>query len=115
VLNLNTQPFKAPSWSWAAVSTDEATAYIRFRQHMEIVKMAEAKDVVCQPCGADPTGKLENAYLTLSTKAIPARLIHLDYNEAFLTTPYTLCFDFPSANLKEVVGLKIREWDNNEK
>jgi hypothetical protein len=41
---------------------------------------------------SDPTGKLEHAYLTLSIKAIPARLIYLDDNKDILATPYTLCF-----------------------
>jgi hypothetical protein len=44
---------------------------------MEIVKMAEEKDVVCQPSRADSTGKLEHAHIMLSTKAIPARLMRV--------------------------------------
>jgi hypothetical protein len=105
VLNLNIQPWRAPSWSWAAVSTSDTIAHIHFRQDMEVVKLAEVKDVVCQPSGADPTGELEYAYITLSTKAIPARLMRMD-NSSELTAPrYALYFDIASSNIMEVIRI----------
>ncbi|KAH3909375.1 hypothetical protein HBI56_185760 [Parastagonospora nodorum] len=62
------RPWRAPSWSW--VSRDWPAD---FRVLPTTREIAQVLDVSCQPAGADPTGQLESATLTLRTKVLRAR------------------------------------------
>jgi hypothetical protein len=68
----DSEPWTAPSWSWASRNWTSKAYFLPVTQ-----ELASVKSIVCQPSGADPTGKLKpTAHLTLSTKALPASLEH---------------------------------------
>ncbi|KAH3909373.1 hypothetical protein HBI56_185780 [Parastagonospora nodorum] len=66
---IQVQPWRAPSWSWASASFTSKTRFLPVTK-----ELANVRDIVCKPSGADPTGELETARLTLTTKALPAHL-----------------------------------------
>jgi hypothetical protein len=110
VLNINIHPWRAPSWSWAAATTNDMIEFAKFRQNIQAVKTAQVKGVVCQPSGADPTGELEFAHLTLSTKAIPARLMRVDDSKKTTTPQYVLYVDIDSVNPIEGSSITRQVW-----
>jgi hypothetical protein len=64
--------WKAPSWSWASRACMSKTHFLPATK-----ELAEVKDLVCRPAGADPTGELEtDARLTLVTAALSVTLEH---------------------------------------
>jgi hypothetical protein len=69
VLNNNTVTWRAPSWSWASQNLVGRLSYLDCER-----SIAKVHCVACEPSGADPTGKLAFAHLTLATKLIPACL-----------------------------------------
>jgi hypothetical protein len=66
--NSKALPWRAPSWSWASVTFSSKIRFLPVTQELAVVK-----EVTCKPSGADATGELETAHLTLTTTAIPAR------------------------------------------
>ncbi|KAF2030601.1 hypothetical protein EK21DRAFT_111693 [Setomelanomma holmii] len=71
-------PWRAPSWSWASIQSDYPAGYDSFDLNHKLLpasrNLAEVADVVCEPLGADKTGELAMAHLTLRTKAVASRL-----------------------------------------
>lgn len=72
VLNINTETWRAPSWSWASQNWNQDLNWLPCQQ-----SVARIKDILCEPSGVDPTGQLKTAYMTLTTKAISACLLPL--------------------------------------
>jgi hypothetical protein len=72
-----TTPWTAPSWSWASRPFKSSIPRAHF---LPVTKeLAQVKDIVCEPSGADPTGGLKTtAHLTLVTKAVSASLEYSD-------------------------------------
>jgi hypothetical protein len=60
-------PWRAPSWSWASVIFGSEIRFLPVTQELAVVQ-----EVICKPSGADPTGELEAAHLTVTTKTLPA-------------------------------------------
>jgi hypothetical protein len=108
-MNINVQEWRAPSWSWASVNTNRRLFFFDFSEDMEEVEMAHVRDVVCQPSGADPTGQLKFAHLTLSTKAISARLKLRSSAYKNKLPLYILCFNIDDANIWPADGVTRRE------
>jgi hypothetical protein len=77
---------------------------------MEEIRLAEVKDIVCQPARADPTGELETSYITLSTESVPARLGRVDSSKERTTPQYALYFDIAPTNPMEVIGITSQVW-----
>jgi hypothetical protein len=68
------KPWRAPSWSWASASHISKPNSTRFR-HLPVSKeLARVTEIFCVAVGADETGELASANLTIETKAIAARL-----------------------------------------
>jgi hypothetical protein len=59
--------WRAPSWSWASVSTKSNIKFLPVAE-----ELAEVRDTVCHLAGSDPTGRLNSAHLRLQTKGLPA-------------------------------------------
>jgi hypothetical protein len=80
------RPWTAPSWSWASRACTSKVHFLPVTS-----ELAEVKDVVCQPSGADPTGELESdAHLTLVTAAVP---VTLERGPDTPKSPYTIRLD----------------------
>ncbi|OAK99514.1 HET-domain-containing protein, partial [Phaeosphaeriaceae sp. SRC1lsM3a] len=65
ILNINTDPWRAPSWSWASQNWNRDLELLPCQE-----SVAKVKDILCEPSGVDPTGQLATAHLTLMTKAL---------------------------------------------
>jgi hypothetical protein len=69
-MNSEARSWRAPSWSWASRDWTSRAYFLPVTK-----ELAQVKDIVCRPSGADPTGELEpTAHFTLVTKAISASL-----------------------------------------
>jgi hypothetical protein len=70
------RPWRAPSWSWASVDTNDWL--IQFRMHDDDAKdfefLVEVVDVHCTSSGADPTGTVAFGHLVLRGKAFDASI-----------------------------------------
>jgi hypothetical protein len=113
-------PWRAPSWSWA--SNDWLS---EFRVLPTTKELAEVRNTSCQPSGADPTGELSFANLTLRTKLIPARFdcssgtIHLDglvistalprISSYILSELYTCYFDLKNEYLENQPNILLAQ------
>ncbi|KAL5113915.1 hypothetical protein ACEQ8H_008198 [Pleosporales sp. CAS-2024a] len=62
--------WRAPSWSWAATSVASGIWFLPVTR-----KLASVKDVLCKPSGADSTGELQSAFLTLTAKVLRANYL----------------------------------------
>lgn len=70
ILNINTDPWRAPSWSWASQNWNRDLELLPCQE-----SVAKVKDILCEPSGVDPTGQLATAHLTLMTKALSGSLL----------------------------------------
>lgn len=69
VLNINTHTWRAPSWSWASQNWHGSLIHLHCKQ-----SIAKVHSVLCEPSGADPTGELAFAHLTLTAHLVSACL-----------------------------------------
>lgn len=79
VLHNSARPWRAPSWSWASEDFQPDLRYSSVARWPaeKLTELANVKQFACEPSGADSTGELITAYLTLSAKVIPARLCRI--------------------------------------
>ncbi|KAH7070451.1 heterokaryon incompatibility protein-domain-containing protein [Paraphoma chrysanthemicola] len=65
--------WRAPSWSWASMTTPARDLNIQYLPASQ--NLAEVTNIVCKPAGADTTGQLAMAHLTISAKALLGHLV----------------------------------------
>ncbi|KAH7082151.1 heterokaryon incompatibility protein-domain-containing protein [Paraphoma chrysanthemicola] len=67
------ETWRAPSWSWASRRPSMKRLDMQYLPASQ--KLAEVTNIVCQPIGADTTGQLAMAHLTIRAKGLLGHLV----------------------------------------